>query len=75
MIDDAVLEKGREALLSCKKIDKLDISLNDFTLSGFGTIRDYCAQEGVIITELNINSCCIVNLTALGDLMRRSKTL
>ena len=44
-IDDTVLLRSKQAFLECTNIVKLNLSVNDFTLQGFGILMDFVQQE------------------------------
>ena len=44
MIDDAVLMAAREPFSRCTNIQKLNLSLNSFTLQGFSVILEMSTQ-------------------------------
>lgn len=50
MIDDPVLLTAKESFVKCTNIQKLDLTLNSFTLQGFSVILDMGAQERSVLS-------------------------
>lgn len=71
MIDDDILFKSKNNILKCTNINKIDFSLNQFSMEGFSIVSDLCKNNH--ITEVNINENHIINLAALGDLIKKCK--
>lgn len=50
MIEDPVLLAAKESFVKCINIQKLDLSLNSFTLQGFLVISDIGGQERSVLS-------------------------